>query len=578
MMGSFIPPATGRISSAASPMTRSLHSRSQWLFTAEELRRTPSVLEGLPLAEELMNRAKGVNFITQVGIALKLPQLTLATACVYLHRFFMRHSMPVPAKNKPGIHHYSVAATSLFLATKVEENCRKMKELVVACCRVAQKNPDLIVDEQDKEFWRWRDTILSEEDRLLESLCFDLQLDQPYRLLFDFMCYYNMQDNKRLRNAAWAFLNDSHTTTMCLRFPAKVIAGVAFYGGAAQAEVQLPDDRQGRPWWEHLDLDILDISDAWNLMAECYESASLPKPSDKGAYAKIDDFLIFDKTRSAASPGYGLSPAASGAGSQAGQKHDRDDDQNDTWGASPKRQRRDCSSKDAPPSGSRIPPPNGVPAPANGTVSGARIPPLPPNGIPAAISGESNDPADVQRRIDSIISASGGVPPPHPPPPPLSRLLSQDQDLPLSRQASYQEIGPPQRHSISSNSNQPQQWQPPPQSIPGDYNGMSNRPRPPSSQGSAYGGYREQPPLYRVPSREYDHRPFNGQQNIPQRPIYENDLRSYSQERRRSYEHRPDGPPSQQGTYSDGNGHQDVASRPLDEGQIPDNGSEEGEL
>ena len=193
-----------------------------------------------------------------------------------------------------------------------------MKELVVACCRVAQKNPDLIVDEQDKEFWRWRDTILSEEDRLLESLCFDLQLDQPYRVLFDFMCYYNMQDNKRLRNAAWAFLNDSHNTTMCLRFPAKVIAGVAFYGGAAQAKVQLPDDGRGRPWWDHLDLDILDISDAWNLMAECYETASLPQQSEKGAYARIDDFLIFDKTRSATSPGYGQSPAPSAAGSQAG--------------------------------------------------------------------------------------------------------------------------------------------------------------------------------------------------------------------------------------------------------------------
>ena len=38
---------------------------------------------------------------------------------------------------RPPMHYYSVAATSLFLATKVEENCRKMKELVIACVREA---------------------------------------------------------------------------------------------------------------------------------------------------------------------------------------------------------------------------------------------------------------------------------------------------------------------------------------------------------------------------------------------------------------------------------------------------------
>ena len=578
-MGSFHPPHNGHMARSASPMARRDQPQSQWLFTANELLRTPSILEGLPPAQELTNRAKGVNFITQVGIALKLPQLTLATACVYLHRFFMRHSMPTPTK--PGIHHYSVAATALFLATKVEENCRKMKELVVACCRVAQKNPDLIVDEQDKEFWRWRDTILSEEDRLLESLCFDLQLDQPYRVLFDFMCYYNMQDNKRLRNAAWAFLNDSHNTTMCLRFPAKVIAGVAFYGGAAQAEVQLPDDRHGRPWWDHLGLDILDINDAWNLMAECYENASLPQQSEKGAYSRIDDFLIFDKTRSATSPGYGLSPAPSATGSQAGQKHDRDDaEQNGAWGASPKRQRRaSVSSKEVPQSASRIPPSNGVPPPPpNGALSGPRVPPPPPAGLPAApANGESNDPADVQRRIDSIINASSSNPPP-PLPPPISRVPShQDQQYPaLSRQPSYQDVGLQQRRSTSSNSNQ---WQPPPQGGRGDYSGLSNHQRPPSSQGSGYGGYREPPPLHRVPSGEHESRPpYQGHPSLPRRPSFENDRRSYGQERRRSYEYRPEErPPSQQGRYGGGppvNG----ARRPPNEGRFPDNGSEEGEL
>jgi hypothetical protein len=75
----------------------------QWFFTDAELAATPSVADGLPIIEERTRRAKAVNFITQAGILLKLPQLTLATASVFLHRFYMRYSM-VPEKN--GLHHY----------------------------------------------------------------------------------------------------------------------------------------------------------------------------------------------------------------------------------------------------------------------------------------------------------------------------------------------------------------------------------------------------------------------------------------------------------------------------------------
>jgi protein BUR2 len=78
-------------------------SASQWLFTDAEINNTPSTLDKLPIAEERCRRAKGVNFIIQAGILLKLPQLTLATASVFFHRFYMRSSM-VPEKG--GLHHY----------------------------------------------------------------------------------------------------------------------------------------------------------------------------------------------------------------------------------------------------------------------------------------------------------------------------------------------------------------------------------------------------------------------------------------------------------------------------------------
>jgi protein BUR2 len=85
-------------------------SQKQWYFTEEEVNNSPSICDGLSVAEEIARRAKGVNFITQTGILLKIPQLTLGTASVFFHRFYMRYSM-VPEKN--GIHHYVCSSITI---------------------------------------------------------------------------------------------------------------------------------------------------------------------------------------------------------------------------------------------------------------------------------------------------------------------------------------------------------------------------------------------------------------------------------------------------------------------------------
>lgn len=265
-----------------------LLAESQWLFTEAELLRTPSVLDGLSPEKEIENRGKGVNFILQVGIMLRLPQITLATASVFLHRFFMRHSM-VDLLNRPGFHYYSMAATSLFLATKVEENCRKMKELVVACVRVAQKDPNKTVDDQDKEYWRWKDNILHNEDLLLEAICFDLSLEPPYKTLFELLVFFGEETNKRLRNAAWAFVNDSCLTMLCLLFPSRTIAASALYAAAKHCDVSFPDDGYGRPWWEVVGVELRSIRKACNFMAGVYENTPLRGGRDGGIYERTPE-------------------------------------------------------------------------------------------------------------------------------------------------------------------------------------------------------------------------------------------------------------------------------------------------
>ncbi|KAH8423898.1 putative cyclin [Aspergillus melleus] len=415
-----------------------LEIQSQWLFTDEELARTPSQLDGMKLEAENTSRSKGVNFITQVGIMLKLPQLTLATAAVYLHRFFMRFSM-VDLPQRPGMHPYPIAATSLFLATKVEENVRRMRELVVACCRVAQKQPNLVVDEQSKEFWRWRDTILHHEDMVLEAICFDLQLEQPYRILYDFICFFGVNENKPLRNAAWAFVNDSMFTVLCLQFPARIIAAAALYAAARHCDVGFPDDDSDRPWWEQIDVDLTQVRRACTRMAQLYENNAMQKHSQYYPTTPIISDEGTEKTRipRAGSPantpreadpvnGRKRSREPEDEGRGRSESQNPLDSQDHHSDRSPKRQR---VGSDAPISPSQqrrssqshtnghLPPPPAqhrhphplppAPRPYSRRDSDSR-----PAGNPAP--GTSVDP--IQQRIDEIVqqNMSHGAPPPPP--------------------------------------------------------------------------------------------------------------------------------------------------------------------
>jgi hypothetical protein len=121
---------------------------------------------------------------------------------VFFHRFFMRKSL----KDYPfyvclhdisdisdftlscliiSWRHYNqdIGATAIFLATKVEESGRKLRDIVTVCAQKAAKNEKLVLDEQSKDFQRWRDIILYDEGVLLEAICFDLSVEHPYHYL-----------------------------------------------------------------------------------------------------------------------------------------------------------------------------------------------------------------------------------------------------------------------------------------------------------------------------------------------------------------------------------------------------------
>ena len=120
---------------------------------------------------------------------------------------------------------------------------------------------------------------------MLQNLCFDLTIESPYKVLYDFLRYFGLHHNKKLRDVAWAFINDSNMTQLCLLFTSRTIAATALYYAAKSTEVELPGDDSGRPWWEIQKIKLRDVKVAMNYMVDFYENSPLKPGQTSSQYS-----------------------------------------------------------------------------------------------------------------------------------------------------------------------------------------------------------------------------------------------------------------------------------------------------
>ncbi|KAK9451836.1 cyclin-like protein [Limtongia smithiae] len=253
---------------------------NNWIYVVEELQHTPGAHDGISWNEEINTRYKGASFALNVCMQIKLPAPTIYVATTLLQRFYMRFSV----KN---YHPYNIAATCVFLASKVEETHRKVDDIVLACLRVAQKKPTLQLDKQDKDYWKWRDIILFNETILLEAICFDLSsFDQPTP--FQYLIKYIRQlfpklEQPQLHKAAWSFINDSARSHLCLLFRPSTIAVAAIYQASFLTSVQIAPPQNASAWWDELGVPLQDIKGVIRIMDETYARKQEKIPSHQHA-------------------------------------------------------------------------------------------------------------------------------------------------------------------------------------------------------------------------------------------------------------------------------------------------------
>ena len=143
-------------------------------------------LEHMSAKEEAQKRTKTIRFIEEVCRILKLPKLATATASVFFHRFYAKHSFQTHDR-------FEVAIAAILLAAKTEESPKKLNVVIEEAYRLKQRNirtgrvsqaatdasPDqgtsMSIDPKSDEFNKLRERVLLLERVILHTIGFELR-------------------------------------------------------------------------------------------------------------------------------------------------------------------------------------------------------------------------------------------------------------------------------------------------------------------------------------------------------------------------------------------------------------------
>ncbi|XP_006647234.1 cyclin-T1-2-like [Oryza brachyantha] len=219
-----------------------------WYFTREELEKlSPSRKDGITEKMESEIRQLYCSFIRDVGIRLKLPQMTIATAIMFCHRFYLHQSL---AKNG----WQTIATVCIFLASKVEDTPCPLDHVIrVAYCTIYRRDPATARRIHQKDvFEKQKAQILTGERLVLTTVRFDFNIQHPYRPLLDAMEKLGITQ-KEVKQVAWNFVNDWLKTTLCLQYKPQYIAAGSLYLAAKLQNIKLPV-HAGHVWWHQFDI------------------------------------------------------------------------------------------------------------------------------------------------------------------------------------------------------------------------------------------------------------------------------------------------------------------------------------
>ncbi|KAL6483483.1 hypothetical protein MHYP_G00083550 [Metynnis hypsauchen] len=228
-------------------------NNSKWYFTREQIENSPSRRAGLDPDKELSYRQQAANLLQDMGQRLNVSQLTINTAIVYMHRFYMIQSFT-------RFHRNVIAPATLFLAAKVEEQPRKLEHVIKvthACLNPQDPCPDT---RSDTYLQQAQDLVIL-ESIILQTLGFEITIDHPHTHVVK--CTQLVRASKDLAQTSYFMATNSlHLTTFCLQYSPPVVACVCIHLACKWSNWEIPVSTDNKHWWEYVDptvtLELLD--------------------------------------------------------------------------------------------------------------------------------------------------------------------------------------------------------------------------------------------------------------------------------------------------------------------------------
>ncbi|KAL9261332.1 Cyclin-T1-5-like protein, partial [Drosera capensis] len=241
-----------------------------WYFSRKEIEEnSPSRRDGIDLKKETYYRKSYCTFLQDLGMRLKVPQVTIATAIIFCHRYYLRQSH---AKND----RRTVATACMFVAGKVEETPRPLKDVILVSYDIIhKKDPDVALRIKQKEVYeQHKELVVMAERVVLATLDFDLNVFHPYKPLVEAIRKFGVAQHA-LAQVAWNFVNDGLRTSLSLQFKPQHIAAGAIFLAAKFLKVKLPSDGE-KVWWQEFNVNPRQLEEISNQMLEQYEQNRVP--------------------------------------------------------------------------------------------------------------------------------------------------------------------------------------------------------------------------------------------------------------------------------------------------------------
>jgi len=168
------------------------------------------------------------------------------------------------------------SSACLFLATKIEETSRKLRDIVsvvdYALKLKSKVKPADVLDLSSQIYLNIRQDVVDAERLILKELGFQvyrLDMSHPHKYILNYIRM--LKGNKYLAQKAWNYINDSYRSPLCVFYRPNVVATAAIYLAARSLDFPLPE----LEWWLVFDAPWIEIEEICAEILSLYEQPKI---------------------------------------------------------------------------------------------------------------------------------------------------------------------------------------------------------------------------------------------------------------------------------------------------------------